>query len=111
MRARRGGAGSISVVRIPAGRGPYAGAGKTAADQEIGGLAALGDIVKLGPETAADQIAGVLGPIALEGVHGTGDGLAVEPVRRQLGADAKRPVAAGSPGADDASREALVVLP
>ena len=67
------------------------GAIEAAPQQEIDGLApqrrVVGDAVAV---AAAHQVAGDLGPVALEGLQGRGDRLAVEAVRGQFGADAER---------------------
>src|SRR5688500_15731081 len=90
-----------SVVRVVAGGAADAVAVEAAPGQQIGRLATLGERFRPGrAEPAADQLPGVIGPIALEGVHGRGDLLAVQPVGAQFGADVDRPVAGIGADAD-----------
>ena len=71
-----------SVVRIQSGRGTDAVAVEATPGQQVGSLAALGQVERTGgTETPPDKIAGDPGPVALEALQGRGDRLAAE---RQL---------------------------
>src|SRR5690606_3491472 len=110
--ARPASAGLASVVRIPAGGGADGLAVESAAGQQVGRLASLGQVGRAGgPEAAPDQVAGQLGPVALEAVHGGGDHLAGQAMGAQFGADVQRPVAGIGAAADQEFGEPGIVLP
>src|SRR5690606_39243634 len=62
-------------------------------------------------EPAADKIAGNVGPVALEGLHGRGDQLAAQPMGPQFGPDVERTVAGIGAAAHEEFRETGIVLP
>src|SRR5690606_26074966 len=83
-----------SVVRIPAGGGADGIAIEAAPGQQVCGLAPLGQVGRAGrSEAATDQVAGDLGPVALEALHGGGDRLPGQAMGAQFGPDIQRPVA------------------
>ena len=73
-----------SVVRIQSGRGTDAVAVEATPGQQVGSLAALGQVERTGgTETPPDEIAGDPGPVALETLQDRGDGLAPEAMGAQ----------------------------
>src|SRR5690606_21976982 len=73
------GPGPGSVVGIETGGGSDDVAGKSAAHQQVRGLATEGQVIR-GPVAvpAAHQVAGAVEPVAFKAVHRRGDRVAVE---------------------------------
>ncbi|SON85982.1 hypothetical protein XAP7430_250034 [Xanthomonas phaseoli pv. phaseoli] len=101
-----------SVLKVEARGGANAVAVETPPGQQIGGLAPLRKVGwALFTEPTADQVARVFGPIPFKGRQGGTDGLAIQTMGSELGANMQRAVTRTGTIAHDCSSEAGVVLP
>src|SRR5690606_1551233 len=102
----------VRLVWIEAGRRADAVAVETATHQKVGGLAPLYGIAGAGvAEAAADKVAGVLGPVALDAGSGGVVSFALESMHAQFRADVQWAVSAAGTAAHQRLAKARVVLP